>query len=83
MVLGGQQILEGPVGAVPVGQTQWSVTVSKSIPAGQQGRLMIASWFKAREDAKASRATKVMTDLFIKIFQIMKTLNLFDLNKKH
>ena len=38
IMLGAQQIFAGPVGAVPVGQTQWRVTVSKSMPAGQQGK---------------------------------------------
>ena len=74
MVLGGQQMLEGPVGAEPAGQTQWRVKVSKSMPAGQHGSWMMASWLRAREEAKASRASNAMIDLLIKIFQIMNNM---------
>ena len=84
MVLGGQQILEGPVGAVPVGQTHWRVFVLKSIPAGQQGKWTIASWLRARHEPKASRVNREMTNLLIKIFSNYDApTHLFDLNKKH
>jgi|JI9StandDraft_1071089.scaffolds.fasta_scaffold17059_4 hypothetical protein len=43
MVPGGQQILLGPVGEVPAGQTHVSRCWSKTMPVGQQGRLEICS----------------------------------------
>lgn len=43
IVLGGQQILLGPVSAVPAGQTHFRRCWSKTIPLGQQASWLICS----------------------------------------
>ena len=83
MVPVGQQILVGPVGVVPDGQTQLRVVWLKPMPLGQQGRLPRASWVREREEATAIRARRANAD-FIRYFNDMSNeanSHLFDLNK--
>jgi hypothetical protein len=68
MVSGGQQILRGPVGDVPVGHTHCRSLLSKMYPVGQQWKPEDWSWLKERACEKAIRPRTRRRVFCIKIF---------------
>lgn len=71
-MLGGQQILVGPVGDVPAGHSQLKSLVLKTMPLGQQGRKPACSWVRDMAEPTARIAKMLrsaIVDLLIRYFK--------------